>query len=187
MAPVVVYDACVLFSAPMRDLFLRMAVANIVTARWSSRILDECFSAILRQRPDLPQSALVRTRDLIIAAVPDCIVDGDENIASSIILPDDNDRHVVATALLCGAESIITLNLRDFPEESLREHSMRSVHPDAFVLEALDRYPDLMMNIVTEQAGALKNPPITVEDLLDRFSIVGLVESSARLRKLFRE
>ena len=43
MAFTVVYDACVLYPAPLRDLLLRVAMTNVVRARWSEVILDECF------------------------------------------------------------------------------------------------------------------------------------------------
>ena len=45
-------------------------------ARWSERILDECFRSILENRPDLKPNALNRTRELMTQAVPDCIVTG---------------------------------------------------------------------------------------------------------------
>jgi len=40
MAFIVVYDACVLHPAPLRDLLIRVANAGVVQARWSQRILD---------------------------------------------------------------------------------------------------------------------------------------------------
>lgn len=43
MAFVVIYDACVLYPAPLRDLLLRIALTGVVRARWSDEILDECF------------------------------------------------------------------------------------------------------------------------------------------------
>jgi hypothetical protein len=43
MAFVVIYDACVLYPAPLRDLLVRLANTGIVRARWSELILDECF------------------------------------------------------------------------------------------------------------------------------------------------
>ncbi|HEX8106626.1 MAG TPA: hypothetical protein VF516_02810 [Kofleriaceae bacterium] len=43
MAFTVVYDACVLFPAPLRDLLMRVAHTGLVRARWSNAILDECF------------------------------------------------------------------------------------------------------------------------------------------------
>lgn len=64
MAFVVLYDACVLYPAPLRDLLIRIANTGIVRARWTDAILDECFRSILK-RPDLTPEALKRTRDLM--------------------------------------------------------------------------------------------------------------------------
>jgi len=49
---VVIYDACVLFPAPLRDLLLRLAERGLVRARWSDEILDEYFRNILAKRND---------------------------------------------------------------------------------------------------------------------------------------
>jgi hypothetical protein len=73
---VVLYDACVLHPAPLRDLLIPIANTRIARARWSERILDECFRSIHDQRPDIPKVALGRTRRLMGEAVPDCIVSG---------------------------------------------------------------------------------------------------------------
>ena len=65
MAFVVIYDACVLYPAALRDFLLRVARTGIVRARWSEKILDECFEAIVRERPDLKPEALERTRQIV--------------------------------------------------------------------------------------------------------------------------
>ena len=78
MAFTVVYDACVLYPAPLRDLLVRIANTGLVRARWTEQILNECFDSILAQRPDLDPNALARTRQLMTAAVPDCLVNGYE-------------------------------------------------------------------------------------------------------------
>ncbi len=62
MAFVVVYDACVLYPAAVRDLLIRIANTGVVRARWSDSILDECFRSIQRQQPHIPDDALARTR-----------------------------------------------------------------------------------------------------------------------------
>ena len=41
MAFTVVYDVCVLFPAPLRDLLMRIARAGLVRARWSDAILEK--------------------------------------------------------------------------------------------------------------------------------------------------
>jgi hypothetical protein len=73
LAFIVVYDACVLLPAPLRDLLLRVAHAGLVRARWTEAILDECFRSLTAVRPELEESALLRTRSLMNDAVPDCL------------------------------------------------------------------------------------------------------------------
>jgi hypothetical protein len=43
---VVVLDANVLYPARLRDLFMRLAIGGLCQARWSDRILDECFTTL---------------------------------------------------------------------------------------------------------------------------------------------
>ena len=113
---VVVYDACVLFPAPLRDLLVRLAMTGVFQAKWSERILDECFRNILKQRPDLSAQNLARSRELMNRAVRDVLVDGYESLEASLgDLPDPDDRHVAAAAVLCHAQVVVTFNLRDFP------------------------------------------------------------------------
>ena len=49
----VVYDACVLYPAPLRDLLVRLAVAGLVRGRWSDRIHDGWTRNWRANRPDL--------------------------------------------------------------------------------------------------------------------------------------
>ena len=74
MAFIVIYDACVLYPAPLRDLLIRVADAGLVRARWTDAILDECFHNLAAARPDLSPEALARTRKLMNAAVAHCLV-----------------------------------------------------------------------------------------------------------------
>jgi hypothetical protein len=46
----VLYDACVLYPAPLRDLLLRLAVVDLFRARWTETILDECFRNLAKNR-----------------------------------------------------------------------------------------------------------------------------------------
>jgi hypothetical protein len=117
VAFVVLYDACVLYPAPIRDLLLRIATTGVVRARWSDAILDECFRNIGAQRPDLPTAALERTRTLMNRAVPDCLVTGHEHLIEGLDLPDPDDRHVLAAAIRANASSCST------PSTSRREPS----------------------------------------------------------------
>jgi hypothetical protein len=184
MAFTVVYDACVLYPAPLRDLLIRIASTGLVRARWTDQILNECFESILEKRPDLNAKSLARTRQLMTEAVPDCLVTGYEELIDGIELPDPNDRHVVAAAIRCGAQVIVTFNLDDFPPDQLSRYHLEAYHPDDFVLDNIDLSPGMMVRVVEDQIGALRNPPVDLPTLLDRLRTLGLVQSVARLREL---
>lgn len=184
MAFVVVYDACVLYPAPLRDLLIRLANTGVVRARWSTTILDECFRNILANRPDLRPETLDRTRELMRQAVPDCMVSGFEDLIEGIELPDPDDRHVLAAAIRTGAQAIVTFNLTDFPQERLASYNIEAKHPDDFVLDTIDLAPGRVTAVVIQQANALKSPPRSVGELLDTLRDQGLVRSVAKLREL---
>ena len=185
MAFGVIYDACVLYPAPLRDLLLRIAVTGIVRARWTEQILDECFRSIVANRPELSAAALSRTRELMNRAVADCLVTGYEGLIDGLALPDVDDRHVLAAASRCGAQTIVTFNLSDFPRSKLAAYEVEAIHPDDFVLDLLDLGPGTVCAVVKEQASALKNPPRTLGDLLDTLRDQGLVQSVGKLRELY--
>ena len=67
----VVYDACVLYPAPLRDFLMWLGLSGRFRARWSSQIHDEWRRSLLRDRPDLTVEQLNRTSDLMDQAIPD--------------------------------------------------------------------------------------------------------------------
>jgi hypothetical protein len=68
------YDACVLYPAPLRDLLMQLALTDGFRARWTEAIHEEWIRAVLRVRPDLKAEDLHRTRDLMNANVRDCLI-----------------------------------------------------------------------------------------------------------------
>ena len=184
MSFIVVYDACVLHPAPLRDLLLRIAESGLVRARWSDEILDEVFVSVLQRRPDLDPARLARTRRAMCEAVEDSVVTDYAGLADQVQLPDPGDRHVVAAAIRCGAQAIVTANLKDFPRAALEPLGIEAVHPDDFVVDLLDLAPGAILRLLLEQAAALKNPPVTPEALLVTLERNGLARAVAELRIL---
>src|SRR5947207_115920 len=104
---VVVYDACILYPAFLRDFLVRLSVRGrqqgVLRAKWTGRIHREWMRAVLRQRPNTQHAALLRTRRLMDQHVRGCRVRGYERWERRLLLPDANDRHVLAAALACVA------------------------------------------------------------------------------------
>lgn len=163
---VAIYDACVLYSAPLRDLLMQIALADLIQAKWTEAIHDEWTQSLLRSRPDLKPEQLQRTRDLMNAHVRDCLVSGYESLIPSLQLPDPGDHHVLAAAITCRATTIVTFNTADFPASALVTHGIVAEHPDHFLLQLLQQYPDDFCAAVRRQRSSLKNPPKTAEELL---------------------
>ena len=179
----VVYDACVLFPAPLRDLLMRLAVVGLFRARWSAQIHEEWLRSLLEKRPELTRAQLERTRDLMNTSVLDSLVTGHEPLIEAIVLPDPDDRHVVAAAIRCGANAIVTYNLKDFPEAALQPLGIEAQHPDDFVLCQIDLGPAVVLRALREQRAALKNPPRSLDDFLNTLESQQLVQTVARLRR----
>lgn len=183
MPIIVVYDACVLHPAPLRDLLVRLGREHLCQVKWTRRILDECFHSILRGRPDLSAKQLARSRMLLESALMDGEVTDSEYLIETLTdMPDPADRHVVAAAVRCGAQVIVTRNLKDFPSRVLGLHGMRALSPDEFVLALLDLDLEAVVQVVRAQASALRHPPLRPAEILDRLHLNGLPRSVARLR-----
>ena len=65
------YDACVLYPAPLRDMLMRLAMTDLYRARWTDQIHEEWIRNVLANRPDLTAEQLDRTRELMNAHVRD--------------------------------------------------------------------------------------------------------------------
>lgn len=177
-----VLDANVLYPARLRDLFVRLAIAGLYQARWTDQILDECFSSIVANVPELSPDALARTRRLLAAANPDGLVVDYERFVDEVELPDPDDRHVLAAAIASEADVIVTSNLTDFPEGVLQAHGVEAVSPDDFVVQLIASDATSVMAVIVQQASALRHPPMTVEEVLDSLAVVGLDRSAELLR-----
>lgn len=112
---------------------MELATMGLFRAKWTDRIHEEWISALLRNRADLERSKLERTRGLMNASVPDCLVTEYEELIPSINCPDPDDRHVIAAAIRGKCSAIITFDLGDFPADELRKYDMEAQHPDEFV------------------------------------------------------
>lgn len=178
-----IYDANVLYPAPLRDLLVRLAHGGLVRARWTDAIHDEWIRNVCKNNPALAPERLTRTRALMNAAVRDCLITGYEDLIETLVLPDKYDRHVLAAAIHAGADIIVTFNLRDFPEKVLSDFGIQAQHPDQFVGEVLSHSCEAVCAILNRQRASLRNPPVDPDELLNILENQGLPQSVTLLRQ----
>lgn len=178
----VVYDACVLYPAPLRDLLMHLALTDLYRAKWTDEIHEEWMRNVLGSRQDLTRKQLERTRDLMNSHVRDCLVTGYEYLASTVQLPDSGDHHVLAAAIRSQSSVIVTFNLKDFPTEELEKYDVEALHPDEFISDLLDLNAAIVLSVVARHRQSLKNPPKTARDYLDTLLQQGLPETVKQLK-----
>ena len=177
------FDACVLYSAPLRDLLLHLALTDLFRARWTDRIHDEWIRNLLANRPDLSAAQLQRTRRLMDENVRDCLVTGYESLVDGLHLPDSDDRYVLAAAIRSGAAVIVTYNLDDFPKDYVQTFGVEAQHPDDFISHLMDLSFGLVRTALERQRQSLRNPPMDLGDFLAVLSRQRLPVTVSRLRR----
>jgi predicted nucleic acid-binding protein len=182
-----VYDACVLYPAPLRDLLMQLALTDLYRARWTNDIHDEWIRNVLKNRQDLTLDQLTRTKQLMNTSIRDCLVEGYQSLIPNLQLPDPNDCHVLAAAIRCQAGVIVTFNLKDFPLESLNPYEIEAQHPDTFILHLLDLSAAKVCNAAETCRKRLTKNPKTPEQYLSSLLKQGLPQTVATLRELYYE
>lgn len=178
----VVYDACVLYPAPLRDVLMRLALTDLFKAHWTDAIHEEWMRSLLKSGKHT-QDKLARVRDLMDMHARDAKVTGYEMLIETLDLPDPGDRHVLAAAIRCGADAIVTTNLKDFPASILSQYGIDALHPDDFIYYQIDMAPSVCCKAIRDQRLALKNPALDVESFLAILQKQQLPQTVSKLRE----
>ena len=179
----VLFDACVLYPAPLRDFLMRLAMTGAFRARWTKQIHEEWIRNALKNNAHLERARLQKTADMMNQAVMDSLITEHEVIITNLDLPDENDKHVLAAAIKGGAEVIVTFNLKDFPASTLNTYDIWAQHPDEFISHLIDLSPERVVLAAKRHRAALKNPPKTTEEYIDTLLRQQLPSTSAFLSK----
>ena len=139
----VVLDACVLAPVLKRDILLSLAEAEFFRPQWSPRVLSEVQGAIedmlVKRGSDDPSARALASVSRMRAAFEEAQVDGYEPIEAGLQgLPDAEDAHVIAAAVRVSASTIVTDNLRDFPDSILGPLGIEARSCDEFVADTID-------------------------------------------------
>lgn len=158
------FDANVFYGARLRSLMVYAAQTKLFRARWSDMVHDEWVRNLIQNRPDLRPENLDRTQRLMNAAVPDCLVTGFEPLVAGIDLPDPDDRHVVAAAIMTRANVIVTFNLSDFPEATMEGFRIHTKHPDEFLTDVFSLGSNEMAEAVLSDFWHYSKSPLTFDN-----------------------
>lgn len=162
----VVLDACVLIPGSLRSTLLRASSSRLYRAHWSEDILLEVHRNLA---PLTTEARAQQTVAWLRERFEESIVDGYVPLIPSI--PLEHDQHVVAAAVVARAQVIVTSNLKHFPNNRLAQFEIEAQSPDQFLCDLIDLHSDAMIDIIRQQASALKNPPMSPREVLDNLAV----------------
>jgi predicted nucleic acid-binding protein len=178
-----VLDANVLFSIRLTSLLMELAMSGLFRPRWSADIHREWMEAVSKSR-GIPIAQLSFRRDSMDEAVPDGRVDGYQGLIPALSLPDPNDRHVLAVAIRCHADVIVTFNAADFPETTIGPYGIHTRNPDDFILDIEGVSAGTLIVAARADFEHYKNPPLDPDAYIDGVRIAGAPKTAQSLDKL---
>ena len=177
----VLLDANVLYPFRKRDVLLRFYNAGLFRARWTERILDEWSSNLLQARPDM-RASIEAQQSKMREVFPEALVSSFEHLEAGLTLPDENDRHVLAAAIQCGAQHIITDNTRDFPTRELDQFDIEAIEADEFLSRTFDLYTAEAMSVLRDLRSHYSNPAYSPSEFVLDLTAKGMPKLAARAR-----
>lgn len=184
-----VLDTCVLWPSLQRDLLLSLAIEGLYRPLWSSAILEELEMHEAGKLVDRGASTPAATRSaqrLVMqmgTAFDDARVDGWEALDGTYGLPDRDDEHLVAAAVVGGAGAIVTLNVRDLPADKIPAH-IQVTSPADFALETVEIDPRRAFDAVATMAERRQREPVqSIDQLLEVLSVRYGMEAAVAVLK----
>jgi predicted nucleic acid-binding protein len=173
-------DTCVLYPAYLCDTLLRLAEASAYRPLWSADILAELRRNLIGR--GIPAERVDRRITQMTRSFPDALVTGYESLIDGMT-NHPKDRHVLAAAVRANAEVVVTFNLNDFGEPALKPYDITPIHPDEFLLDQLDLYPGVTVDVLRHQAASYRRVPNTVPDILVLLERIGVPRFAAEVRR----
>lgn len=158
----VVLDACVLANYSVADLLLRLAEKpRLYIPMWSELILSETTRTQI-DKLNWPPAIAQSFRTSLQAAFPESMTEGYEYVIEHCT-NDEKDRHVLACAIHCKAEVILTFNLKHFGEEAVSNWGITAKHPQDYLLTLFALEP---LHVLHQLGGIAQKRNCALEDHL---------------------
>ncbi|BBZ52076.1 hypothetical protein MHEI_37930 [Mycobacterium heidelbergense] len=156
-----------------RDFLLSLAIEGLYRPLWSSAILAELEYHETRkriergERPDVAADRARRLIEQMSTAFDDAAVENWEPHDGAFGLPDRDDEHVVAAAVVGGAGAIVTENRRDFPLANIPPQ-IKVLSPAKFTADTVAAAPEVARRALQAMSNRFSTPPLTIDDILAR-------------------
>ncbi len=112
---------------------------------------------------------------------PEAMVTGFEQHISVLELPDPDDCNVLAAAIQCGTQYIVTEDLGDFPREYLAQFTIEPISPGGLLGLIWDSYPKEARKVLLQVKENYRNPPFTASEFLELLYDINMGELADRL------
>lgn len=179
-----VLDACVLHPAHLRGALLWLADEGLYRPVWSDEILGEWQRSLEKRFAGEPAAKAAQPIGVVRRAFPEASITFPPKLIDGIELPDPDDRHVIAAALVARAHAVVTTNLKDFPIAVCNAYGLDVIHPDTFLVNIIDLDERRAIAALRRHREVLKNPAMSAEGYLAEFDRRGLVQTRQRLTAL---
>ncbi len=162
-------DANVWYSAVLRDVFIEFAYWDFYKPLWSNEIFNETQRNLEFSSSDYA-ATFIRHKSYIFDLFPDGLVIDFTGHAGPLKDVHVKDEHVLAAALVGGADALVTFNTRDFPLDAFERYGLDIVHPDDFLLDQFFLNPQNSLTALARLLNDYSNPVLTVQEYASRIT-----------------
>ena len=152
----IVFDTCILYPTFLREVLLRIATKKLFLPVWSNSILDE-WRYVVSKLGSVQKDQVGSEIALLKHQWAESLYLIESSKIDDLWLPDLNDVHVLATAIISKSDMILTLNNKDFPKSILSKYSIGRFTPDELLKQLWRQDPDVISNEIMEAYNTLVN------------------------------
>jgi predicted nucleic acid-binding protein len=166
-----VLDACVLVPISLCDLLLRLAEEPAMHRPvWSEEILAEMAKA-MKTKLGRSTAEVAWRKQQMNHAFPEAVISVPPELVRAVeCIPDEDDRHVLAAAIMAHADTIVTQNIKHFPKDCLEKFGVLCQTADDFLVHQYHLRPQLIFDKLDDQAAGISK---------DRAYVISSLKASA--------
>ena len=122
---------------------------------WSEQILAE-MARTLQAKLGRSAEDVAWRRQQMNEAFSEAMVTVPQPLLKAVeCIPDKNDRHVLAAAIMARANTIVTQNTKHFPKDCLEEYGVLCQTADDFLIHQYHLCPQLVLDKLDDQGAGI--------------------------------